>query len=99
MEEKKKRKKEGRIRHSASFSGLYEGWYDFSEKEILQEKVSGGGGRRVMIQVEHCESKMPRKHLGKGVEYRYRNKGLEFKRQIWVSIAVNSPSIGGKGNH
>lgn len=52
-----------------------------------------------MIQVENREYKMPRKYLGKGVEYGYRNKGLEFKREIWVSVSVNSQSIGGKGNH
>lgn len=87
MEEKEK---EGRIRRSASFSGLYDGWYDFSEKEILQEEVSGGGGRRVMIQMEYRAYKMPRKHLGKGVEYGSRNKGLEFERDIWVRVSVNS---------
>lgn len=42
---------------------------------------------------------MPRKHLGKGIESGYRNKGLEFKREIWVRVSVNSQSIGGKRNH
>ena len=49
-----------------------------------------------MIQIENLECKMPKKHLEEGVEYGYRNKGLEFKREVWVRVSVNNQSIGGK---
>lgn len=89
------KKEEGRIRHNASFSGLYGGWCDFLEKEILQEEALGGGGRTDMIQIENLECKMSKKLLEEGVEYGYRNKGLEFKREVWVRVSVKNRSIGG----
>ena len=49
-----------------------------------------------MIQIENLECKMPKKHLEEGVEYGYRNKGLELKREVWVRVSVNNQSIGGK---
>lgn len=53
----------------------------------------------VMIQTEHLESKMPKKHLEEDVEYGYIieiRAWISREREVWARIlSVNNQSIGG----